>query len=145
MLWAFSHKIILPVREKTKGKIYFKSVLSLLIGMMETSLICLLHSTTKSFKMPCPNMLTVLPTTCDKLQHPGCSQHEPQPLCSPPLEPGLGPHQPTQSPGGQKITMTVPKRVGLYRQNTCRECAQKDLSEAKSKFDSSGDRLIQRH
>lgn len=75
---------------------YFKSMLNLLIGKMETSL---MHSTTKSFKMPCPDMLTVLPTTRDKLQHPGCSQHEAQPLCSPPLESGLGPHQPTQNPG----------------------------------------------
>lgn len=83
MLWAFSHRIILPARKKKKRKIYFKSMLSLLIGMMETILICLLPSTTKSFKMPRPDMLTVLPTTCDKLPHPGCSQHEPQPLLEP--------------------------------------------------------------
>lgn len=84
MLWAFSHRIILPVRKrKKKKKNYFKSMLSLLIGMVETSLICLLHSTTKSFKMPCPDMLTVLPPTCDKLPHLGCSQHEPQPLLQP--------------------------------------------------------------
>lgn len=89
MLWAFSCRSILPLRKQNKKKKeklilnQCKSMLSLLIGMMETSLICLLYSTTKSFKMPCPDMLTVLPATCDKLPHAGCSQHEPQPLLQP--------------------------------------------------------------
>lgn len=75
-------------------------MLSLLIGMMETSLICLLYSTTKSFKMPCPDMLTVLPatlTSCHMLAVPSMNHSR---CCSPPLESGLGLHQPAQNPGG---------------------------------------------
>lgn len=109
--------------------------------MMETSLICLLPSTTKSFKLPCRDMLTVLPTTCAKLPHPGCSQQEAQPSLQPPLEAGLGPHQPTHNPGGQKMAMTIPRQVGSYWQSTCREqVLRRTCQREKSEFGSSSER-----
>lgn len=101
--------------EEKKGKIGFKSMLSLLIGMMETSLIQVASAFhNKIFEMPCPAIVTLLPATHDsKLPHPGCTQHEP-----PPLQPTFGVSgwvlQPTQNPGGWKTTMVIPKWVILY-------------------------------
>lgn len=124
MLWAFSHKILLPGRRK--GKIGFKSVLSLLIGMMETSLIQMASAFHNKI------LQNAMSWHADS-----APSHPWQQAATSWLFPawtmalvaahlwsqGLGSLQPTQNPGGWKTTMAIPKQVVLYWQNMCRECA----------------------